>query len=434
MRRIIWALPVGAAVAILFVWVWIGTAPETNVVRSPAPSRADEGAPAPPAVGRRPLVDRPDNRRHDRNPLLDVRALRQLCGRPWEAAFSRECSTALERRYGETVPELNTGFFRPVMLGEPVTWAQVFDDAAATLAAVTQALARPECSVPEGRIRIDLREKCAADQMAKLAILRDECARSLRRHDSLERRQRWWEVDLAAANREVGQARAARTRQPGADLAAANREVGQAEYHRRLEQMDEDWFGRMWRLDECRAVPEDALKALGPFAPAFGLRQFGNEQADLMKAAARLGSDWALSSVLWWTNGLFGVAEDQFDAVARERPVLAELLRMRRAAGVERIKHAVVSFRLGEALGVPVHSEGVLAFTGEVGSDEHRAAWQLAAPRLMELGWTLVVADPEGSATRRFETPADLWGDEERIEWVLEGRVTLVPGPDKRLR
>ena len=298
------------------------------------------------------------------------------------------------------------------MLGEPVTWAQVFDDAAATLAAVTQALARPECLVPEGRIRIDLREKCAADQMAKLAILRDECARSLRRHDSLERRQRWWEVDLAAANREVGQ----------------------AEYHRRLEQMDEDWFGRMWRLGECRAVPEGALKALGPFAPAFGLRQFGNEQADLMKAAARLGSDWALSSVLWWTNGLFGVAEDQFDAVARERPVLAELLRMRRAAGVERIKHAVVSFRLGEALGVPVHSEGVLAFTGEVGSDEHRAAWQLAAPRLMELGWTLVVADPDGGPAQRFETSADLWGDEEWIEWVLEGRVTLVPGPDTRLR
>ena len=336
--------------------------------------------------------------------------MRQLCGRPWEAAFSRECSTALERRYGETVPELNTGFFRPVMLGEPVTWAQVFDAAAATLAAVTQALARPECLVPEGRIRIDLREKCAADQMAKLAILRDECARSLRRHDSLERRQRWWEVDLAAANREVGQ----------------------AEYHRRLEQMDEDWFGRMWRLGECRAVPEGALKALGPFAPAFGLRQFGNEQADLMKAAARLGSDWALSSVLWWTNGLFGVAEDQFDAVARERPVLAELLRMRRAAGVERIKHAVVSFRLGEALGVPVHSEGVLAFTGEVGSDEHRAAWQLAAARLMELGWTLVVADPEGGKARRFETAADLWGDEEWIEWVLEGRVTLVSGSDAR--
>ena len=406
MRHTLWALPLGAAAAILFVWLWIHTAPEANDARFPAPSGADEGVRAPPAVGRRPLADRPDDRRDDSAARLDVRALRQLCGRPWEAAFSRECSAALERRYAQTVPELDPGGFRPVMLGEPITWAQVFDDTDSALAAVTQALARPECLVPEGRIRIDRRRTCAAEQMAKLAILRDQCARSLRRHDSLERRQRWWEIDLASANREVGQ----------------------AEYHRRLEQMDEEWFGRMWRLGECRAVPEGALRALGPFPPAFGLRQFGNEQAALMEAAARLGSDWALSSVLWWPHDLFAVAEDQFDAVARERPVLAELLRMRRADGVRRIKHAVVAFRLGEALGVEVHSEGVLAFTGEVGLDEHRAAWRLAAPRLMELGWTLVVADPEGGEERRFETPADLWGDENWIEWVLERRVTLVPG------
>ena len=321
MRRTLWALPLGAVAAILFAWQWIYTAPETNDARSPAPFRADESVRAPPAGGRRPLAARPDDRRDDFAASLDVRALRQLCGRPWEAAFSRECSAALERRYRATVPELDPGGFRPVMLGEPITWAQVFDDTDSALAAVTQALAQPECLVPEG-----------------------------------------------------------------------------------------------------------ALRALGPFPPAFGLRQFGNEQAALMEAAARLGSDWALSSVLWWPHDLFAVAEDQFDAVARERPVLAELLRMRRADGVQRIKHAVVAFRLGEALGVEVHPEGVLAFTGEVGLDEHRAAWRLAAPRLMELGWTLVVADPEGGAARRFETPADLWGDENWIEWVLERRVTLVPG------
>ena len=347
---------------------------------------------------------------HEPQDPLDASALRELCGRPWEAAFRAECVAALERRYRDEVPGTNTstsnpGNFWPVMLGEPVTWAQVFDGTADAVQRVRQALARTECLVPEGRIRIDLRDECAADQMAKLAILRDECTWHVSRHDSLESRHTMWETDMMDVHRAVGR----------------------EEYHQRLARLEANWYGRQWRLGKCRDVPDEALGALGPFPRPVGWGNIGIEQTALMEAAARLGSDWALSSVLWWTDEMFGVDEAHFDAVAGERPVLAEILRMRRAEGVERIMHAVVSLRLGAALGVQVHVDGLLRFTGPVSVDQHRAAWRLAAPRLMALGWTLVVADPEGGPPRRFEKPAALLGDEPWVEWGWDRRVTLAP-------
>ena len=345
---------------------------------------------------------------------LDGWALRQLCGRPWEAAFDVDCVAALERTYRDTVPALSNylsfqGSFRPVLFGEPVTWAEVFDDTAGAVLAAREALARPECLVPEGGIRIELRDKCAADEMAKLALLRAECTKG---DLGLESRQGGW----------------------NADMTIIGREVDQALYQQRLAWLDEMWFGKMWRIRKCGAVPEEAMGALGPFRAPIGARyNAGNEQAELMMVAARLGSDWALSSALWWGRDkpVFEVDEVYFDAVARERPVLAELLRMRPAQGVEQVMHAVVSVRLGEALGVLVHHEGVSRIIGEVVDVEvERAAWRLAAPRLMRLGWTLVVADPEGGPPRRFEKPEALSGDETWMEWTREHRVTLTPSPD----
>ena len=100
----------------------------------------------------------------------------------------------------------------------------------------------------------------------------------------------------------------------------------------------------------------------------------GNQHIDMMKAAARLGSDWALSSMLWQPRDRFVVDEAHFDAVARERPVLAELLRMRRAKRTERIMHAVVALRLGAALGVRVHVDACCGSPA-------RSTFPITAPR-----------------------------------------------------
>lgn len=413
MRRALWVLPLVVAGVFLALWHRAGSGVRAAVAPiPPAPPAADAPVSAPPEISGQPsaAVEEADV---PKGPL-DGWALRQLCGRPWEAAFDVECVAALERTYGETVPALSDrdssfrGHFRPVLLGEPVTWAEVFDDTAGAVLAAREALARPECLVPEGGIRVELRDACAADEMAKLALLRAECTKG---GSSLEGRQMRW----------------------NADMTTIGREVDQALYQQRLARLDEMWFGRMWRIRKCRAVPAEAMGALGPFPEPIGARHnVGNEQAELMMAAARLGSDWALSSALWWGRDkpVFEVNEAYFDAVARERPVLAELLRMRRAHGVEQIMHVVVSVLLGEALGVLVHHEGVSRIIGAVDLDVERAAWRLAAPRLMALGWTLVVADPEGGPPRRFEKPEALSGDEKWIEWTREHRVTLAPRPD----
>ena len=216
---------------------------------------------------------------------MDTVALRRLCGRPWVANFTAECLAVLERRYqgGVPDPEPLERQFRPVMLGEPVTWREVFEDVDAGLAAVEDALGRPECLVPEGRFRLDLRDACAAIDIARLAIVRRECVKLLL-YDDVESRQRSWETHMHAVDRAADQ----------------------AEYYRRLEQLSERWFGMMWRYGKCRAVPEAALGNLGPFSWPLGPGNFPMDQIDMMEAAAgwaatgRSPACCAWGTRCWW--------------------------------------------------------------------------------------------------------------------------------------
>ena len=57
----------------------------------------------------------------------------------------------------------------------PITWCQVYADPAAMRRIVADALRNPECRVAEGQVRLDLREVCAADAIARLAILQQQC-------------------------------------------------------------------------------------------------------------------------------------------------------------------------------------------------------------------------------------------------------------------
>ena len=358
----------------------------------PVEASASSALPAPPA-------DDPDR--------ADLTELRRLCGRPWVADFGPECLAALERRYGSTVPDRWpkwTVKWRPVMLGEPVTWAEVFSRPAADLAAVVEAVQRPECLVPEGRFRLDLRRRCAADEMARLAILRRECIVSLSRLDRVEGRQRWWDIDQITVDHAEDQ----------------------QEYYRRMARRSERWFGGMWRLAKCRALPEGALAAIGPFPEERHHREFFDRRLKhMVETAARLGSDWALSSVLRQDPAILGnrtlrVDDAGIEDVRESRPVLAELLRMRRVEGGERTKHAIAAYMLGASLGVAVHPEGVEQITGPPD-----ATWRAAAPKaarwLVEQGWTLVVDDDGG--LRRFERPEDVAEHQPWWDYWLERRV-----------
>ena len=393
LKSLLWVLALGVTAAIAF-WSFLHWSPsqetspaseaaqvaakesgEAKPIDTPAPSEF----PSPPADVRRPA---------------DLTELRRLCGRPWVAEFGPECLAALARRYGNTVPDgkrQRTGLWRPVMLGEPVTWAEVFSRPAADLAAVVEAVQRPECVVPEGRFRLDLRRRCAANELARLAIFERECNGLSNYYGLIEDRQTYWDMDREEADRAEDQ----------------------PEYYRRMARRSERWFGTMWRLAKCRALPEGTLAHLRDFR--LRQRRFG-----MMEAAARLGSDLALSSVLRYTAPMLPVGDAGIEDVRESRPVLAELLRMRRAEGGERTKHAIAAYMLGASLGVAVHPEGVEQITGPPD-----ATWRAAAPKaarwLVEQGWTLIVDDDGG--LRRFERPEDVAEHQPWWDYWLERRV-----------
>ena len=402
LRSLLWAAALGVAAAIAF-WSFLRSGPsqetpsasdaaqmaakesgEAKPIDTPAPS----GSTAPPADVRR---------------QADLTELRRLCGRPWVAEFGPECLAALARRYGNTVPDnpdnnrwQRTGSWRPVMLGEPVTWAEVFAHPADDLAAVVEAVQRPECVVPEGRFRLDLRRRCAADEMARLVIL-GECIGLSNYYGLIEDRQTYWDMDREEVDRAEDQ----------------------PEYYRRMARRSERWFGTMWRLAKCRALPEGTLAHLREFL--LRQRRFG-----MIEAAARLGSDLALSSVLRYTPAvsswrpMLPVEDEGIEDVRESRPVLAEILRMRRAEGAERTKHAIAAYMLGASLGVAVHPEGVERITGPPD-----ATWPAAAPKaarwLVEQGWTLIV-DDDGEL-RRFERPEDVAEHQPWSDYWLERRM-----------
>ncbi len=210
LKSLLWMTALGVTAAIAF-WSFVRWGPsqeappaheaaqtaaketgETKPIDTPGPS----GSTAPPADVRR---------------QADLTELRRLCGLPWVGEFGPDCLEALERRYGNTVPDgqntmvlgqvtardHRTSPWRPVLLGEPVTWAEVFAHPEADLSAVAEAAQRPECLVPEGRFRLDLRRKCAADEMARLAILQAGCFTLINSCGRIEAREKWWDEDGA---------------------------------------------------------------------------------------------------------------------------------------------------------------------------------------------------------------------------------------------
>ncbi len=383
----------------------------------------------------------------DSTVLADMAELRRLCGWAWLGTFGPECLEALERRYGPQPAVGDESFygepdyrmFNPVMLGRTVTWDEVFEDAVGALARVEDALVRPECLATEGRFRFDLREACAADDMARLGIMRRECAEMLGEFGYFNELSpgSWREVLDASQGLEW------RQRHWEKALDGVNEAVDTTEYHARRERLDNVWFGAMWRVAKCRTLPPRALNALGPFRGATGwparLLDTG-----LIETAARLGSAWALSVVLnRWNRPALPAKAAALAELDAERPVLAELVRMwnhaslvwhaseaeRSEAHVAMIAHALAALELADALGVQVHTEAVLRRVSGRASKAQVTEALVRMPRwLTEQGWTVVVAAGEDGEERVFESPGQVRGEDPWGEWWDAGRTSVWPG------
>ena len=370
--------------------------------------------------------------------------LRELCGQPSLGAFGPECNEALEQRYGTALAAADlrhfysSSVFNPVLLGRPPTWDDVFQDTEGALARVYDAMDRPECLPPDGELRFEHREACAADDMARLAILRLDCARLMFQlgysgevatgvwegqpgdRDDFEARQRAWEIDLLQLDR-------------AADT---------ADYRTRRDRMDGDWYAAMWRAGRCRTLPRGIFTKLGPFGAATGWPRFGTNPK-IFKTAARLGSEWALSIVLnkgRWAEAL-PQDERSLSELQAERPALAELLRLRRAhlrwdwdpapRRMTMLMHAAAALAIGEAVNADIQADAVWGPVKRLfpdGADEPDRATgaTLAARRLIGMGWTVVVGGgEEDEAERVFTRADDVHEGDPWWTWWDAGRVSV---------
>ena len=189
-----------------------------------------------------------------------------------------ECFAALELRYlGEPADRWRT---EPVLaVSNPLTWREVFSNPLDARVAAASALSKPVCHVPNGRIRNDLKSTCAADEIAKLAVLHHACIAALR-DDTTTDMSDWehmWNLEIARLDRE-----------------ASNQE----DYYRRREDLKDHWYWLSWRLSKCRTVPAKALVFIesleSPSDDSQDVRRFAHGQTlELEALAARLGSEWA---------------------------------------------------------------------------------------------------------------------------------------------
>ena len=410
-----------------------------------------------------------------RVPGLDE--LRELCGHPWLGAFGPACLAALERRHAATPAVSDPHFNRKapvdaVLFGPAVTWGEVFENTGATLERVEAAVARPECQPAQRSLRFDLREICAADDMARLAILQSECEHLLfglgysaqlspasRRgervgtNDSEAPRHPSWAPppgDGHEARVEIDNLE--KRQRLYSDSPGHGPPADAAEHQRQRDRMDERWYGAMWRAGKCRALPPRTLTALGPsflmvmvdYPPIF-------REHRLIEPAARLGSEWAISAALN-KGGTLLVDERSLAKLRTERPALVELLRMwhfgpphrnpqatQREAKTRVIAHATAALALGGALGVEIHPEPVhqrirsMRFRGPTKGERITqadivTAMPHGARRLIELGWMIVVGGVDADAERLYAHADDVRDSDPWWAWWADGRVSLRRG------
>ena len=107
------------------------------------------------------------------HPVPDTGSQRTNEHWPHAGLASEDCRAALEAWFPAT-PAV-----APIVpVAEPTTWGEVFADVPQRLERVLAALADSSCQVPDGEIRTDWAERCAARDMALLTMWKNACGQA----------------------------------------------------------------------------------------------------------------------------------------------------------------------------------------------------------------------------------------------------------------
>ena len=234
----------------------------------------------------------------DHEVIPSVEQLAYLCPNPW-SGIGDDCAAALDRRYLDEPVGLaklhdNTFGWRDTATASPafggIPWRQVFADPDQTFQTATAALNRPECRVSEGKTRVDLRETCSADEVAKLAMLHTACVMPLVQHG----RYNPWTLP----GEEITWSGPTDTQmdddwRSNAQLLDQDTSLTVAEYWQHRTELEDARFRFAWRLMRCERVPQQALAWLNVLPTPSGDPDDPHQGRPLTEIAARLGSDWA---------------------------------------------------------------------------------------------------------------------------------------------
>ena len=271
-----------------------------------------------------------------------------VCGNLWIDP-SEECSLALKRRFGNEKMSprwlINTPYdWQPGITdarGEwslpglrEISWERAFEDPVETRRVAGEALSRPECIVGRGRLRPQLDERCAADEMAKLGVLHMACVGLMVRDDA------WRELGMAGKYEEDW-----RSEEEGL-VETAN---DQDSYWRAKQELMEERFRFAWRVHRCREVPKEALVWVDAF-PTPDHHSGAHQGVDLLEAAGRIGHRGA---ALW----SFHRPED-LAVVERWDRALASLVRSE-TEEAHRLEHLIAAVELAYLDDKPWH-EGLV--------------------------------------------------------------------------
>ena len=330
--------------------------------------------------------------------LPDVHEIRAACP-SLIGALTPQCESALERRFVGEWPQ------RPRPLVPGVTYGEIFALSGAAYAAVRNALSRPECRVPPGRMRADLGEICAADAMARLGLLHFVC-------------DRWTAQDPDGSERLRLESRLEKERW---EVEPDNAEwLSQRSYFKGREIKELNAYQGSWKYRKCRGMPPEALEwrglrfdhiADGEYmqdGPPWHFRRHMDESnasrwlsVPLWEAAARLGSELAFDNLLTYGGQLHEEPMAAlFAAMEARNPVFAQTKLSELVDGKSAmLAHAMAAQMLAQLQGLEV---------------EWRAGWQGQGERMWY--WT---EDGEWvsswGAARRFEA-------RERLEATLEAK------------
>ncbi|MDE0419926.1 MAG: hypothetical protein OXK76_03430 [Gammaproteobacteria bacterium] len=234
--------------------------------------------------------------------------LQRLCPNPW-TDLPEECSRALDRRYmpeGAREAHLHDGALnwipKPEPLSHEIPWRDAFADPVGTRVAVGEALANPDCLHPvEGSVA--LREQCAADEIAKLAMIVDGCTMPLIMAGLLDSsspaEQEPVDSSLPVGSSLGSVADQGPTRDEvwwwHVEQLDDDASLTPAEYWRRRNDVEDGRFRFAWRLNRCRKLPREALHWLSELPQPTGHFRDVHQGAHLRAVAARLGNDWAIA-------------------------------------------------------------------------------------------------------------------------------------------